>query len=100
MSKVVFHRAVQKDMNGIYGHYQEESGDALADRFYDAFISAVRKAQANPRHFHPLKKGSIWRRAAIEDFPHHFVYEETMYGIRVLVLRHDRRRESFGMRRK
>lgn len=62
-------------------------------------MSAVGKALVNPRHFHPLNQGSIWRRAVIEGFPHHFVYEETTYGIRVLVLRHDNRRESFAMRR-
>lgn len=32
MGEVIFHRAVQKDMNGIYGHYQDESGEVLAKR--------------------------------------------------------------------
>jgi hypothetical protein len=31
MGEVIFHRAVQKDMSGIYGHYQEESGEVLAN---------------------------------------------------------------------
>jgi plasmid stabilization system protein ParE len=100
MSKVIFHRTVQKDMDGIYRHYLEESGSKLADRFYDAFMATVNQALANPRHFHPLKQGSIWRRAGIKGFTHHVVYEETAYGIRILVLRHDQRHDSFGLRRK
>jgi hypothetical protein len=34
MSKVIFHRTVQKDMDGIYRHYLEESGSKLADRLH------------------------------------------------------------------
>ena len=49
MSKVIFHRIVQKDMEGICRHYLEESGSKLADRFYNAFMETVNQALANPR---------------------------------------------------
>ena len=98
--EVIFHRLVQKDMNGIRSYYADESGPELAERFYDAFMFTVRKACGNPEHYHPIKQGHSIRRAAVKGFPYHFLYRETATGIRVLVLRHDKRHSSVGRGRK
>jgi plasmid stabilization system protein ParE len=95
---VIFHSLIQRDVTGILRYYSEEAGDHLADRFYDAFMNTVDRALDSPKHFHPLN--DFIRRATIKDFPYHFLYRETSYGIRVLVLRHHKRHPSFGMRRK
>ena len=95
---VIFHRLVQPDVTGILGYYTEEAGEHLADRFYSAFMNTVEHALKSPRHFPPLNE--FIRRANIRDFPYHFLYRETPYGIRLLVLRHHKRHPSYGMRRK
>ena len=100
MSKkhIIFHRLIQKDLNSIVRYYTNESGVALADRFYDSFIISSKKMLEHPERCHFIH-GDI-RRARIEGFPYHFLYRETPYGIRVLVLRHDKRRPTYGISRK
>jgi plasmid stabilization system protein ParE len=98
MRQAIFNPLVRKDLNQVLAYYEEEGGDLLADRFFDQFMTAVEKSVANPRRFHPVSE--LLRRADIEDFPYHFLYREKDWGIRVLVLRHDRRHPSFGLRRR
>ncbi len=98
--EVIFHRLVQKDVTGIRRYYIEEAGDELADRFYDRFMEITLKALADPRRYHPIEEGHSVRRAPLNGFPYHFLYRETSFGIRVLVLRHDKRHWSHGMHRK
>jgi plasmid stabilization system protein ParE len=94
---IVFHRLVQRDMDGIQRYYLEEAGESVADRFFQLFLSVVERAASNPKRYHPIS--TALRRATIPGFPYHFLYRETASGIRVLVLRHDRRHPSFGLRR-
>jgi plasmid stabilization system protein ParE len=97
-SSVIFHRLVQRDMSGILGYYTDEASDSVGDRFYQEFLSVVEKALTNPRVYHLIF--SDLRRANIPGFPYHFLYRETAHGIRVLVLRHDRRHPSYGLMRR
>lgn len=96
--RVVFHQLVQRDMDAILRYYEEEASAAVADRFFTTFLRIVDRAAGNPRYFHPME--APYRRANLPGFPYHFLYRETSDGIRVLVLRHDRRHPSFGMRRR
>lgn len=96
--EVIFHRLVQRDMNGIRRFYSSEASPEVADRFYEQFLELVDKALNAPTMFHPLH-GTI-RRANMKAFPYHFLYREIPTGIRVLVLRHDKRHPSFGLSRK
>ncbi|MEK7953494.1 type II toxin-antitoxin system RelE/ParE family toxin [Luteolibacter soli] len=98
MPKVIFHRLIRKDLDGVLSYYERESGSALADRFFESFLSVVEKALNDPRHFHVA--AGVLRRANLPDFPYHFLYREKPFGIRVLVLRHDRRHPDFGLRRR
>lgn len=97
---VIFHPLVQRDLLSVLGYYEEESGLELADRFFDAFLAIIDLAEANPRRYHPVEGSPHFRRAPIPRFPFHFIYRETAYGIRVSVLRHDKRHPAFGMRRR
>jgi len=96
-SEVIFHRLVQRDTNGILRYYTEEVGRQLADRFFRAFIVTVERAQKNPNRYHPIR--GVIRRANISGFPYHFLYRKMSNGIRVLVLRHDKRHPNFGINR-
>jgi len=96
--EVIFHRLVQRDMNGIRRFYSEEASQEVADRFYERFLDVIDKARSSPTFFHPVQ-GPL-RRANVEGISYHFLYRETAIGIRVLVLRHDKRHPSFGLSRK
>ena len=96
--EVIFHRLVQQDMNDVRQYYIDEVGERLADRFYEAFLSVVDRAGANPKYFHEFRPPL--RRANIPKFPYHFLFRETLNGIRILVLRHDKRHPSYGLSRK
>ena len=96
--EVIFHRLVQRYMNGARRFYTEEANLEVADRFYLRFLGIVEKALADPKRYHPVH--DHLRRANISGFPYHFLYRVTATGIRVLVLRHHKRHPSFGLRRK
>lgn len=97
-SRILFHRLVQRDMDGILRYYRAEASDSVADRFFSAFLETVDRALSNPQGFHFANP--VYRRANIPRFPYHFLYRETSDGIRVLVLRHDRRHPNYGLHRK
>jgi plasmid stabilization system protein ParE len=95
---IIFHPSVRRDLNGILRYYADEGGENLADRFFDTFMAAATSAEAHPGRFHPAA-GTVFRRAQIPGFPYHFLFRETPYGIRVSVVRHDKRHPDFGTRR-
>jgi plasmid stabilization system protein ParE len=97
-ASVIFHRLVQRDMKGILSYYTEEAPASVGDRFFQTFLEIVDKALQNPNAFHPIS--SVLRRADIPGFPYHFLYRVATHGIRVLVLRHDRRHPSYGLTRR
>ena len=95
--KATFHRLVQKDVWAVLNYYEEVSGEQLADEFYEEFMTFVQHATQHPEQFHFDRSGL--RRANLERFPYHFLYRARRDGIFILVLRHDHRRPSFGMKR-
>lgn len=91
-----FHKRVQFDVNSILEDYYSVSDD-LADDFYEEFMHGVSKAVANPRFFHFDSNGL--RRCNLRRFPFPFLYDIRSKEIRVWVLRHNRRKPSFGIGR-
>ncbi|MFM2198919.1 MAG: hypothetical protein RLZZ505_2351 [Verrucomicrobiota bacterium] len=91
-----FHRLVQSDLNRILRDYEGVS-DALADDFYREFMEGVGEAVENPRYFHFDASGL--RRYNLRRFPFRFLYDISLDGIRIWVLRHERRKPSLGTRR-
>ena len=65
--------------------------------FFADFLRTVAKALENPRHFTPA--GEVMRRANLDEFPYHFLYEERPWGIKVTVVRHHRRSPRYGASR-
>lgn len=96
--KVRFHRRVQKDTWDVMAHYESVSGTKLADEFYEELMRCVELALENPQRFHLDASGL--RRANLERFPYHFLYRPRTDHIFILVLRHNKRHPSFGLRRK
>jgi plasmid stabilization system protein ParE len=96
--RVIFHRLVQRDMNDVLHYYTKEAGEIVADRFFQTFLQVVERVISSPEYFHPVSP--VLRRADITGFPYHFLYRVADDSVRILVLRHDRRHPSFGLRRK
>lgn len=95
--KIIYHRLAVRDIRQILDHYENEAGSRLGDRFFNDLLATLDKALANPTHFPPF--GETMRRANLEDFPYHILYEVKAWGIKVTVVRHHRRNPLFGLRR-
>ena len=98
MDRVIFHRLFQKDLAAALLYYDKEGGPQLGDRFFEAVEATVKKVAANPKRFHFIAEGM--RRAQLETFPYRIIYEENQDRSKFLILRHDKRHPSFGMRRR
>jgi toxin ParE1/3/4 len=96
--KLIYHRLAVRDVRQILDHYENEAGPRLGDRFFSDLLATLGKALANPGHNPPL--GDNFRRANLADFPYHILYEMKSWGIKVVVVRHHRRRPDFGLRRR
>jgi hypothetical protein len=94
----VFHSLIKKDLRAALAYYDTEGGPKLGDRFFREVGMVTVKVIANPRAFHFAAEGL--RRAALDSFPYHFLYEESRDFVRFLVLRHDRRHPSYGVKRR
>ena len=97
--KLIYHRLAVRDVREVLDFYEGEAGSALADRFFENLMSIIGKLRENPRHFPPVGETGL-RRANLADFPFHVLYQEQSWGIKVMVVRHHRRKPGYGMRRK
>lgn len=96
--KLVYHRLAVQDVHEVLDHYVSESGSHLADRFFESLLTVIEKIQANPHHFSYLGDTRL-RRAQVTNFPYHVLYDVRPWGIKIMVVRHFRRRPRYGLRR-
>ena len=94
--EVRFHKRVQTDLNTILSRYYEFK-DELGEDFYAEFIGGVKIASKNPRYYHFDDCGL--RRCNLERFPFHFLYDVHDGTVRIWVLRHDKRKSTYGLKR-
>ena len=95
--KVVYHPAVQQDVNKILQYYDAAS-EKLGDAFWDELQLAIQAAAETPERFHFATE--TLRRVNLRRFPYHFLFRMTPGSIRITVLRHHRRDPQLGLRRK
>lgn len=98
MLQVIYHRGIQRDLRAALAFYDHEGGSKLGDRFFAEAEELVAAVLRNPRHFHPVDEDL--RRAGLSSFPYHFIYRLDERSLHFLVLRHDKRHPSFGLKRK
>ena len=94
----VFHPQVYADLAKIMEYYERVATPELADDFYREFRLFVEEAVGRPESF-ALRERDI-RRANLRRFPYHFLFRVGGDAVRILVVRHHRRRPSFGVRRR
>lgn len=79
-------------------HYEEVGGERLADEFYAELRRFFLKAKSAPERY------AIWardlRRVTLDRFPYHFLYRVVEDRVRVLVVRHHRRRPPLASSRR
>lgn len=95
--EVAFHRLIPRDLRRALEYYESEGGPALGDRFFCAVERCIEGIRERPEGHHFSDGG--FRRASLDTFPYHFLYEVDSCGIWIAILRHDRRHPSYGLRR-
>ena len=96
--RLEFHPLVRYDISRIMDYYEGAGGPELADEFYSELWMFLRKAVNSPESY-ALRARDI-RRVNLDKFPFHFLYRVVNDRIRILVVRHHRRRPSLGLRRR
>ena len=96
--RLEFHRNVASDIFRIIEYYEAVAGPNLADDFYRELRSSFKKAANSPEAFDTLEQGL--KRVNLERFPYHFLFRIVSNRVRVLVVRHHRRRPSLNLHRR
>ena len=93
----ILHRLAERDLEEAFQNYRRKAGDKVALRFLAEFEQVAELLDANPglgtrtegeRRTHPFPKLPYWVN-----------YKSIDTGLRILVVRHKRRHESYGASR-
>lgn len=96
--RLEFHRQISSDISRIMDYYEEVAGSKLADEFYNELLSFFQKAADSPEAY-DIREHDL-RRVNLERFPYHFLFRIVSERVRILVVRHHRRRPSLGLHRR
>ena len=92
--KLTIHSDVEQDLHQAAVFYEREGSPLLAARFVAEFKRVVGLIVAHPEIGSPRAKGR--RGLTMKVFPFTVVYRLQADEIRILVVKHDRKRPSFG----
>lgn len=95
--QVIRHPELAADIRDVAIHYADLSERVLAS-FWAELDLILASIERNPRSHHFDACGL--RRANLQKFPYHLLYEVDDDIIFLAVLRHDRRHPSFGLNRR
>jgi len=79
-------------------HYEDVGGTELADEFYAELKGCFQKAAASPEAY--SARDHDLRRVNLPRFPYHFLFRIFEDRLRVLVVRHHKRRPSLSVGRR
>ena len=95
---LVFHPKVYSDIDEIMESYERVATRELADEFYSELRYYMQQAAERPESF-AIRERDL-RRVNLQRFPYHFLFRIVGDVVRVLVVRHHRRRPTVGVRRR
>lgn len=97
--KVEYHPSTTTDLNEAIEYYDTQE-PGLGDRCRAEVYAAIDRIVGAPQRY-PVITGNI-RRCFVNRFPFSVLYRyfENDGRVRILVIRHHRRRPSFGLRRR
>jgi len=96
--RLEFHPLARSDISRIMDYYEDAGGPEIADEFYLELWSFLRKA-VNSSEGYAIRERDI-RRVNLDRFPFHFLYRIVGERVRILAVRHHRRRPSLGTHRR
>lgn len=98
MKIIKYHLGARLDVLEVVAYYEREGGAELADGFTLELERFIETIAERPNSYREHRKGV--RRANLNRFPHHVLFRivdaET---IKILSVKHDRRRPSYGLNR-
>jgi hypothetical protein len=80
------------------GYYERVATAQLAAEFYFELRHYMQQAVERPESFAILERGL--RRVNLHRFPYHFLFRVVGDVVRILVVRHHRRRSTVGIQRR
>jgi plasmid stabilization system protein ParE len=95
---LVFHPKVYSDIDEIMEYYERVATRELAAEFYSELRYYMQQAAERPESF-AIRERDL-RRVNLQRFPYHFLFRIVGDVVRVLVVRHHRRRPTVGVRRR
>ena len=95
---LALHPKVYSDIDKIMEYYEREGSSELADDFYSELRHFMLEASKRPSSF--SVRVSDVRRANLHRFPYHFLFRVKGEMVKILVVRHNHRHPSFGLRRR
>ena len=95
--RLEFHPLARSDVSRIMDYYEDAGGPEIADEFYSELWSFLHKAVNSPEGY-AIRERDI-RRVNLDRFPFHFLYRIVDERVRILAVRHHRRRPSLGIHR-
>jgi plasmid stabilization system protein ParE len=97
---IEYNPKVEEDLAGIVKHYSAKAGPQLAARFMHEYEGIIQSLKHNPERFSPYLGYEDFRRVKFPSFPYLVIFRTILGGVRVTVVKHDRRHPMRGMRRK
>jgi plasmid stabilization system protein ParE len=98
MRTLNYHPRVPSEAREILAYYEDIS-PSLGDRFWADLTAALEYARCHPERHHFDLIGAGLRRSNLKDFPIHFLFRVFPDYVRITVIRHDKRKPSYGSRR-
>lgn len=92
-----YHQYVQNDVNAALSRYDEIS-PKLGDAFWDELQKSFQTITENPQvaHYEALP----YRRVNLKRFPYAILYRTFEDHVKIVVVKHVRRRSDYGLKRK
>jgi plasmid stabilization system protein ParE len=95
--RLEFHKQVASDISRVMDYYENVAGPQLAEEFYTELQFYFQKAADSPESYGVRERDL--RRVNLNRFPYHFLFRIVEDRVRVLVVRHHKRRPSLGLGR-
>lgn len=94
-----FHPKIEAEFLDAVRFYEKKGGEGVATRFRSDFEACVTAIEKTPTSFPYYSGARRLRRIRLKRFPYLLIYREIKSGVRVIVLRHERRHPDFGLDR-
>ena len=96
--KLIYHRLVQREVNEAMRWY-EDRREGLGNDFFTKLSAALEQILSNPESHGFWLASKTIRRVRLKRFPYAVLYEIRPATIRILCVRHDKRRPNYGLAR-